>query len=425
MPIGTIDLAIQHLRAGRPVIVVDDEGRENEGDIILAASLATPEWVGWTIRYTSGYLCAPMPAEWLERLELPIMVPDTEDPLRTAYTVSVDASSGVGTGISASDRTRTLRVLADPQSTPESLIRPGHILPLRAADEGLRARHGHTEATVELLTRAGLEPVGVIGEVVRDDGELMRLPELLAFGEEHGVPVITIDQLLNTMDDVPHALTPQASHALSHDTSRVIYEVETNVPTVHGKFLLRAYRDRATGADHIAIVSGKPTDNMLVRLHSECLTGEAMGSLKCECGPQLDSAMDTIQENGGAVIYLRGHEGRGIGLVNKLRAYRLQETGLDTLDANLALGLPADARDYGAAAAILRDMGVTRVRLLSNNPEKRRQLEEHGITVTALEPLIVGVGEDNAGYLEAKRDRMGHRLPGELDTGVITLPQEG
>jgi 3,4-dihydroxy 2-butanone 4-phosphate synthase/GTP cyclohydrolase II len=425
VPIGTIDLAIQHLRAGRPVIVVDDEGRENEGDIILAASLATPEWVGWTIRYTSGYLCAPMPAEWLERLELPIMVPDTEDPLRTAYTVSVDASSGVGTGISASDRTRTLRVLADPQSTPESLIRPGHILPLRAADEGLRARHGHTEATVELLTRAGLEPVGVIGEVVRDDGELMRLPELLAFGEEHGVPVITIDQLLNTMDDVPHALTPQASHALSHDTSRVIYEVETNVPTVHGKFLLRAYRDRATGADHIAIVSGKPTDNMLVRLHSECLTGEAMGSLKCECGPQLDSAMDTIQENGGAVIYLRGHEGRGIGLVNKLRAYRLQETGLDTLDANLALGLPADARDYGAAAAILRDMGVTRVRLLSNNPEKRRQLEEHGITVTALEPLIVGVGEDNAGYLEAKRDRMGHRLPGELDTGVITLPQEG
>ena len=425
MPIGTIDLAIQHLRAGRPVIVVDDEGRENEGDIILAASLATPEWVGWTIRYTSGYLCAPMPAEWLERLELPIMVPDTEDPLRTAYTVSVDASSGVGTGISASDRTRTLRVLADPQSTPESLIRPGHILPLRAADEGLRARHGHTEATVELLTRAGLEPVGVIGEVVRDDGELMRLPELLAFGEEHGVPVVTIDQLLNTMDDVPHALTPQASHALSHDTSRVIYEVETNVPTVHGKFLLRAYRDRATGADHIAIVSGKPTDNMLVRLHSECLTGEAMGSLKCECGPQLDSAMDTIQENGGAVIYLRGHEGRGIGLVNKLRAYRLQETGLDTLDANLALGLPADARDYGAAAAILRDMGVTRVRLLSNNPEKRRQLEEHGITVTALEPLIVGVGEDNAGYLEAKRDRMGHRLPGELDTGVITLPQEG
>ena len=425
MPIGTLDQAIEHLRAGRPVIVVDDEGRENEGDIILAASLATPEWVGWTIRHTSGYLCAPMPAEWLERLKLPIMVPDTEDPLRTAYTVSVDAASGIGTGISASDRTRTLRVLADPQSTAESLIRPGHILPLRGAEGGLRSRHGHTEATIELLTRAGLEPVGVIGEVVRDDGELMRLPELLAFGEKHGVPVITIDQLLQTLDDAPSTLLPQSTRGLTDETSRVIYEVETLVPTVHGKFLLRAYRDRATGADHIAIVSGTPTNNMLVRLHSECLTGEAMGSLKCECGPQLSAAMETIQENGGAVIYLRGHEGRGIGLINKLRAYRLQETGLDTLDANLALGLPADARDYGAAAAILRDMGIDTVRLLSNNPEKRRQLEEHGITVSALEPLIVGVGEDNAGYLEAKRDRMGHRLPGELDTGIITLPQEG
>ena len=424
MPIGTLDDALTHLRAGRPVIVVDDEARENEGDIVLAASLATPDWVGWTIRHTSGFLCAPMPAEWIDRLNLPIMVADSEDPRRTAYTVSVDASSGIGTGISASDRTRTLRVLADPQSTPDSLIRPGHILPLREADGGLHARHGHTEATIELLRRAGLEPVGVIGEVVKDDGELMRLPELLEFGEEHGVPVVTIHQLLDTIGDEDNMSALVTGRGLN-DSSRVIFEVETNVPTEHGKFLLRAYRDRATGADHIAIVSGEPHDDMLVRLHSECLTGEAMGSLKCECGPQLDAAMETINTQGGAVIYLRGHEGRGIGLVNKLRAYRLQEAGLDTLDANLALGLPADARDYGAAAAILRDMGVTRVRLLSNNPEKRRQLEEHGITVTALEPLIVGIGEDNAGYLEAKRDRMGHRLPGALDTGIITLPQEG
>lgn len=425
MPIGTLDEALEHLRAGRPIIVVDDEGRENEGDLILAASLATPEWVGFMIRHTSGYLCAPMTGEWLDRLELPIMVAQTEDPLRTAYTVSVDAATGIGTGISASDRTRTLRVLADPQSSPENLIRPGHILPLREADGGLKTRHGHTEATVELLTRAGMDPVGVIGEVVNDSGELMRLPELLTFGEEHGVPVITIDQLLQTLDSETGAVVPAISNRILDDTSRVIFEVETNVPTEHGKFLLRAYRDRATGADHIAIVSGEPHDNMLVRLHSECLTGEAMGSLKCECGPQLQSAMDTIQEHGGAVIYLRGHEGRGIGLVNKLRAYRLQEAGLDTLDANLALGLPADARDYGAAAAILRDMGVSEVRLLSNNPEKRRQLEQHGITVTALEPLIVGIGADNAGYLEAKRDRMGHQLPGQLDTGVITLPEKG
>lgn len=424
MALGTLDDALTHLRAGRPVIVVDDEARENEGDIVLAASLATPEWVGWTIRHTSGYLCAPMPAEWIDRLNLPIMVPESEDPRRTAYTVSVDASSGIGTGISASDRTRTLRVLADPQSTPDSLIRPGHILPLRESDGGLHARHGHTEATIELLRRAGLEPVGVIGEVVRDDGELMRLPELLEFGEEHGVPVVTIQQLVETFGDEDNMSALVTGRGLN-DSSRVIFEVETNVPTEHGKFLLRAYRDRATGADHIAIVSGEPHDDMLVRLHSECLTGEAMGSLKCECGPQLEAAMETINAQGGAVIYLRGHEGRGIGLVNKLRAYRLQEAGLDTLDANLALGLPADARDYGAAAAILRDMGVSRVRLLSNNPEKRRQLGEHGITVTALEPLIVGIGEDNAGYLEAKRDRMGHRLPGALDTGVITLPQEG
>lgn len=425
MPIGTLDQALDHLRLGRPIIVVDDEGRENEGDLILSASLATPEWVGFMVRYTSGYLCAPMPTEWIDRLDLPIMVTNTEDPLRTAYTVSVDAATGIGTGISASDRTRTLRVLADPQSTPESLIRPGHILPLREADGGLRSRHGHTEATIELLTRAGIDPVGVIGEVVHDNGELMRLPELLTFGEEHGVPVITIDQLLQTMDNDDRAVVPAISNRILDDASRIIFEVETNVPTEHGKFLLRAYRDRATGADHIAIVSGEPHDNMLVRLHSECLTGEAMGSLKCECGPQLESAMDTIRDNGGAVIYLRGHEGRGIGLVNKLRAYRLQEAGLDTLDANLALGLPADARDYGAAAAIIQDMGVSQVRLLSNNPEKRRQLEQHGITVSSLEPLIVGVGEDNAGYLEAKRDRMGHQLPGQLDTGVITLPQEG
>ena len=413
MPIGNLDEALEHLRAGRPVIVVDDEGRENEGDIVLSASLATPEWVGWTIRHTSGYLCAPMPGDWIDRLGLPIMVEESQDPRRTAYTVSVDSAQGIGTGISASDRTRTFRALADPQSTPESLIRPGHVLPLREAEGGLKSRHGHTEATIELLRRAGLEPVGVIGEVIREDGELMRLPELLEFGQEHGVPVVTIDQLLQTMDEADSPLAPQVRSDILDDTSRVIFEVETNVPTVHGRFLLRAYRDRATGADHIAIVAGNPHN------------GEAMGSLKCECGPQLDAAMETIHEHGGVVIYLRGHEGRGIGLVNKLRAYRLQEAGLDTLDANLALGLPADARDYGAAAAILRDMGVNEVRLLSNNPEKRRQLDEHGITVSALEPLIVGIGADNAGYLEVKRDRMGHRLPGQLNTGAITLPQEG
>ena len=425
MSMGTIDEALEHLRLGRPIIVVDDEARENEGDFVLSAQLATPEWVGFAIRHSSGYLCAPMPAERAEALNLPPMVTDNEDPRKTAYTVSVDAATGITTGISASDRTRTLRVLADPGSTPASLIRPGHIIPLKSAFGGVKERAGHTEAAVELMQMAGLEPVALIGEVVGDDGELLRLPELLEMGERERMPVITIAQLIKEIDDNPDGVDLRVPRHRPVSDQRVIFEVETRVPTEHGTFDLRAYRDRATGADHIAIVSGEPRDDMLVRLHSECLTGEAMGSLKCECGPQLQAAMERINDEGGIVIYLRGHEGRGIGLVNKLRAYRLQELGLDTLDANLALGLPADSRDYGAAAAILADMGVSSVRLLSNNPEKRRQLEQHDITVTSLEPLVVGVGEVNAAYLEAKRDRMGHHLPGELATGAITLPKEG
>lgn len=424
MSIGSVDQALEQLRLGRPVIVVDDEARENEGDIVLSAQLATPEWVGWTIRHSSGYLCAPMPAQRAEALELPPMVAHNEDPRKTAYTVSVDASSGITTGISASDRTRTLRALADPLSTPDSLIRPGHIVPLKGAAGGVRERAGHTEASIELMIMAGLEPVAVIGEVVGDDGELLRLPQLLEFGERESIPVVTIKSLIEELDDEPLGGRPSPRYQVVDD-QRVIFEVETRVSTQHGVFDLRAYRDRATGADHIAIVSGTPHDGMLVRLHSECLTGEAMGSLKCECGPQLQAAMKRIDAEGGVVIYLRGHEGRGIGLVNKLRAYRLQEMGLDTLDANLALGLPADARDYGAAAAILSDMGISSVRLLSNNPEKRRQLQEHNIEVTELAPLVVGVGEVNTAYLEAKRDRMGHHLPGELTTGAIVLPQEG
>lgn len=425
MSIGSIDQALDHLRLGRPIIVVDDEARENEGDIILSAQLATPEWVGWTIRHTSGFLCAPMPAELADKLNLPAMVEHNEDPRKTSYTVSVDAATGITTGISASDRTRTLRVLADPLSTASSLIRPGHILPLTAAPGGVRERPGHTEAAVELMQLAGLEPVAVIGEIVGDDGELLRLPALLDLGEQENIPVVTIAQLLEELSNSDSGSELGTPRARTVADQRVIFEVQTRVPTEYGVFDLHAYRDRATGADHIAIVSGEPHDGMLVRLHSECLTGEAMGSLKCECGPQLRVAMERINQEGGVVIYLRGHEGRGIGLVNKLRAYRLQEVGLDTLDANLALGLPADARDYGAAAAILADMGVSSVRLLSNNPEKRRQLEQHGIEVTELAPLVVGVGEVNTAYLEAKRDRMGHHLPGELPTGAIVLPQEG
>ncbi len=410
MTLSDIPTALQALRDGRPVIVADDEGRENEGDVVLAAQFASQEWIAWTVRHTSGYLCAPMPNEWADRLNLPPMWAQSEDPRGTAYTISVDAADRLSTGISASDRAHTLRVLADPASTPASLIRPGHVIPLRAVDGGVRERDGHTEATVDLLKLAGLTPVGVIGEIVEDGGEMMRLTGLIALGAEHGVPVITIEELIRFMEERKCESDPTAVIEIP-ETARVSFEVETNVPTAHGTFRVRAYRDRSTGADHVAWISGAPADGTLARVHSECLTGEAFGSLKCECGPQLDAALERIRDDGGVVVYLRGHEGRGIGLINKLRAYKLQEEGLDTLDANLRLGLPADARDYGAATAILRDLGLSSVRLLTNNPEKARQLRERGIEVSELVPLVVGVGEFNEGYLDAKRDRMGHALP--------------
>jgi 3,4-dihydroxy 2-butanone 4-phosphate synthase/GTP cyclohydrolase II len=415
MSLADIPTALHALQAGRPVIVADDEARENEGDIVMAAQYASQEWIAWAVRHSSGYLCAPMPNETADRLGLPLMVEKSQDWRGTAYTVSVDAADRLSTGISAADRAHTLRVLADPASTAESLIRPGHILPLRAVDGGVRERDGHTEATVDLLKLAGLTPVGVIGEIVEDEGEMMRLPGLIRLGEEHDIPVITIESLLRFMAEQDCEADPSAVIEVP-ESSRVSFEVETTVPTEHGAFRVRAYRDRSTGADHVAWIAPgpdgePPADGALIRVHSECLTGEAFGSLKCECGPQLQSALDTIRAEGGVVVYLRGHEGRGIGLINKLRAYRLQEEGYDTLDANLALGLPADARDYGAAVGILKDLGIGTVRLLSNNPEKARQLEERGVTVTELVPLVVGVGAFNEGYLDAKRDRMGHALP--------------
>lgn len=410
MSLSEIPVALQALREGRPVIVADDEGRENEGDVVISAQAATQETVAWMVRLTSGYICAPMTNEIADRLALPLMVEHSQDPRGTAYTVSVDAADRLSTGISASDRAHTLRVLADPDSTAASLIRPGHILPLRAADGGVRERDGHTEAAVDLMKMAGLLPVAAIGEIVDDTGEMMRLPGLLALGERENVPVITIEALIRFMEERKCEADPTAQIEVP-EFERVSFEVETNVPTEHGVFRVRAYRDRSTGADHVAWISGEPKDGALVRVHSECLTGEAFGSQKCECGPQLQSALEQINVEGGVVIYLRGHEGRGIGLINKLRAYRLQEEGYDTLDANLRLGLPADARDYGAATAILKDLGISTVRLLSNNPEKARQLEERGVTVTELVPLVVGVGIFNEGYLDAKRDRMGHALP--------------
>ena len=404
MSLSTIPEALEALRAGRPVLVADDENRENEGDVILSAELATPEWVAWTVRWSSGFICAPMPADLADHLNLPPMVAASEDARSTAYTVSVDAAHGVTTGISAHDRAHTLNVLSDPESTSTSIIRPGHVLPLRAVDGGVRERSGHTEAAVELMKLAGLQPVGAIAEVVAEDGSMMRLPGLIELGARDGVPVITIEQLIAHLNEIdPEGATPSARRG-----RRVSLRADATVPTTHGTFRFLAYKDRITGTDHIAVVSGELGETALVRVHSECLTGEAFGSLKCECGPQLDSALDAIEKESGVVIYMRGHEGRGIGLINKLRAYSLQEEGLDTVDANLALGLPADARDYAAAAGILADLGVSKVRLLTNNTDKVAQLRELGLDVVEQVPLIVGVGPNNHQYLETKRDRMGH-----------------
>lgn len=411
MALTPIPDVVEALRQGRIVLVADDEGRENEGDAIMAAQFATKESIAWIVKHSSGMLCAPMLRNIADRLNLPIMVEQNEDTRKTAYTLSVDAAEGITTGISASERARTLQVLADVNSSSHDLIRPGHIFPLRAVDGGVLERPGHTEAAVDLLRLAGLRPVGVIAEIVADDGDMMRMPELTTFAASEDLPLTTVAALIEYLTENP--LPALRDEDL--DADRVAFEVETTVPTDLGVFRMRGYRDRATGADHVAIIAGEPSgEDVLVRVHSECLTGEALHSLKCECGPQLDEALRTIQREGGVVLYLRGHEGRGIGLVNKFKAYKLQEQGLDTLDANLALGLPADARDYTAAARMLDDMGIRSVRLLSNNPEKQRQLIEQGIRINGLVPLVVGLGEHNAGYLGVKRDRMGHQLPTDL-----------
>ena len=413
MALTPIPEVLEALKAGRIVLVADDEGRENEGDAIMAAEFATKESIAWIVKHSSGLLCAPMSRDVADRLNLPIMIERNQDTRKTAYTITVDAAEGITTGISASDRALTMQVLANPDAVPHDLIRPGHVLPLRAVDGGVHERPGHTEAAVDLMRLAGLQPVGVIAEVVDEDGDMMRMPGLEKLAERENMPLTTVAALIDYLE--AHPLPARVEGEL--DAHRVAFEVETNVPTETGTFRMRGYRDQATGTDHVAIVAGNPDgENVLVRVHSECLTGEALHSLKCECGPQLDEALRMIEADpaGGVVLYMRGQEGRGIGLVNKFKAYKLQEQGLDTLDANLALGFPADARDYTAAARMLDDMGISSVRLLSNNPEKKRQLEQFGIKINDLVPLVVGLGEFNTGYLNVKRDRMGHQLPGTL-----------
>jgi 3,4-dihydroxy 2-butanone 4-phosphate synthase/GTP cyclohydrolase II len=410
MNLATIEQALETLKAGKPVLVVDHRNRENEGDAIMAAQFASPEWISWMVNHTSGFLCAPMSESLANRLELPLMTNNNQDRYRTQYTVSVDAASGVTTGISAADRAHTLRILADPESQPEHLIRPGHVIPLRAHPDGVFGRPGHTEATVDLLKLAGLTPVGVIAEMVSGDGTMMRLPELQEVGAKEGLPVISIGQIFDYREQ---------AHAIPKDdsVSRIRFEAEAKMPSTHGVFKVRGYYDTKTTAEHVAIIAGEPHhENVLVRMHSECITGEAFGSKKCECGPQLDFALDKIATDpkGGVVIYLRGQEGRGIGLLNKLKAYALQDQGMDTVEANLALGLPSEAREYGAAVSILGDLGIKSVRLMSNNPAKIEALEAAGILVNEYVPIVVGQQDENVEYMETKREKMGHMIP-ELD----------
>ncbi|HEX7462193.1 MAG TPA: 3,4-dihydroxy-2-butanone-4-phosphate synthase [Dermatophilaceae bacterium] len=402
--LSTIEDAFEALRAGLPVLVLDDENRENEGDVILAAATLTTEWMAWTIRHTSGYICAPMPETLADRLGLPLMVADNRDPLRTAYTVTVDAAAGVTTGISAADRAHTIRLLAQEGSTASDLRRPGHVVPLRAKDGGVLVRGGHTEATVDLCRLAGLAPVGAIGELVHDDGSMMRLPAVLELGTRYNLPVIIIAGLI--------------AWRQRHD--RVERLAETHLPTKHGVFRVVGYRDLLTGDDHLALISprGLPGRAPLARLHSECLTGDVFGSQRCDCGPQLERSLERVGAEGGVVVYLRGHEGRGVGLINKMQAYALQDNGFDTVDAQTELGLPIDAREYAAGAAILADLGVAAVRLLTNNPMKVNAMRDYGIEVAAVERLSVVPGAHNKAYLRTKRDRMGHDLIlDELDKG--------
>jgi 3,4-dihydroxy 2-butanone 4-phosphate synthase/GTP cyclohydrolase II len=403
--LASVETALAALRHGRPVLVTDDEDRENEGDVILAAETLTPEWLAWTVRHTSGVVCAPMPGVVADRLGLPPMVIRNEDPRGTAYTVSVDARAGVTTGISAADRAHTLRLLADPSTTAADLARPGHVFPLRARDGGVLQRAGHTEAAVDLCRLAGLAPVGVIAELVHDDGSMMRLPSVLDLGAEHDLPVITIAQLSDWRQ--------------RHD--RVEREARTRLPTANGLFDMVGYRDRVTGAEHLVLISplGHDGPAPLVRLHSECLTGDVFGSQRCDCGPQLDRALARVAAEGGVVVYLRGHEGRGVGLLNKLQAYELQDRGFDTVDAQIELGLPVDDREYAAGAAILADLGIPAVRLLTNNPMKVNAMRELDIEVVAVERLSISPLQDNRAYLRTKRDRLGHDLVVDTaDTGA-------
>jgi len=401
MPFAKIEDAIAAVGRGEIVIVVDDEDRENEGDLIMAAECATPDKIAFFLHHTSGVICAPVTRERARELDLPLMVTDNTESMRTAFTVSVDYRHNTTTGISAYDRAATISALVDPSTRPADLLRPGHIFPLEGREGGVLKRAGHTEAALDLSRLAGLYPAGVLCEIVNEKkDDMARVPELERFADEHGLLLISIADLVR----------------YRRQNEKLVRRItEARLPTQWGDFTCYAYESTLDGTEHLAFVKGaiQGEDNVLVRMHSECLTGDVFGSMRCDCGPQLMASMQRVAEEGlGAVVYLRGHEGRGIGLGHKLRAYQLQDKGHDTVDANLALGLPVDSREYGIGAQILVDLGVTTMRLMTNNPAKYGGLDGYGLEIVERVPVLIEPNPENIAYLRTKRERMGHLLEG-------------
>ncbi len=402
MAMARIEDAVAAIGRGEMIVVVDDEDRENEGDLIMAAEFATPEKIAFFLHHTSGYICAPITSERARELDLPLMVTQNTESQRTAFLVSVDFRHGTSTGISAFDRSTTIRALCDPATRPGDLARPGHVLPLEARDGGVLQRAGHTEATIDLCRLAGLYPAGVLCEIVDDKKmDMARATELERFADHHGLLMISIAELVR----------------YRRQTEKLVRRVTdaARIPTEWGDFNCYVYESLLDGEHHVAFVRGavQGQDNVLVRVHSECLTGDVFGSLRCDCGPQLNAAMAKVASEGlGVVVYLRGHEGRGIGIAHKIRAYGLQEKGHDTVDANVNLGLPADSREYGIGAQILVDLGITTMRVMTNNPAKYGGLEGFGLQIVERVPLETAPNPENIHYLRTKRERMGHLLEG-------------
>ena len=398
MPFTTIENAIDAIAGGEAVVVVDDANRENEGDLIIAAEKTTPETMAFMVRHTSGVVCMPLEGSRLDELQLPMMVAENTTAYRTAFTVSVDAKRGTTTGISAADRATTVHALIDSATRPEDLARPGHIFPLRYREGGVLKRAGHTEAAVDLARLAGLSPAGVLAEVVNDDGTMSRLPELEAFAARYDLKLISIADLIR----------------YRRQREKLVRRIsEARIPTKYGEFTAYVFESLLDGTEHMAFVRGEVAgkSNVLVRVHSECLTGDVFGSIRCDCGLQLDLALERVAEEGeGVIVYLRGHEGRGIGLGHKLRAYTLQDQGRDTVEANVELGFPIDSREYGIGSQILVDLGITTMRVMTNNPAKYGGLEGYGLEIVERVPLRSRPTDENIAYLRAKQEKMGHLL---------------